>query len=146
MEKQAALRWSAGTANTPSTQSPSSSSSKRSTCVFEKIRKLVWRQQHHLHTHRRWAEGLLSSCYWPTTLFHLLCSSIAAKIWVLGWRSRALYTCSHHSWAEHMDMWRSLLPAKKKKRNSEDGRAHVQPFSFEPKCKSAAELQECASL
>lgn len=45
MEKQAALRWSAGTANTPSTQSPSSSSSKRSTCVFEKIRKLVWRQQ-----------------------------------------------------------------------------------------------------
>lgn len=27
-----------------------------------------------------------------------------------------------------------------------DGRAHVQPFGFEPKWKSAAELQECVSL
>lgn len=70
--------------------------------------------------------------------------SIVTKIWVLEWRCRALYTHSHHSWADHMGMWQSLRPAEKL--NSEDGRAHVQPFSFEPKCKSAAELQECVSL
>lgn len=50
-EKQVVRCWSTGTADTPSTQSSSFSSSKRSTWVLEKIRKLVWGGQTAPHAH-----------------------------------------------------------------------------------------------
>lgn len=147
MEKQAALRWSAGTANTPSTQSPSSSSSKRSTCVFEKIRKLVWRQQTAPSAHSpKMSWGFIIKLLLTNNSISFIVFFYCDK----NMSSRVKIQSSLHPFTPllsrtygHVTIFTSC---KKKKRNSEDGRAHVQPFSFEPKCKSAAELQECASL
>lgn len=114
-EKQAELRWSAGTANTPSTQAPSSSSSRRSTCVFEKISKLVWRGQMPSPRWPKMSWGFIAKLLLTnnsSSFIVPLYSFIATKIWVLEWRSRALHTRSLHPWADHVDAWQSLLPAK----------------------------------
>lgn len=134
-------RSSAGTANTPSTQPPSSPSSKRPTCVFEKIRELVWGGPPAPSAHLpEMSGGFMIKLLLNNNSF---ISYIVTPIWVLEWRSRAERTPSHPT-AEPIrwGVCQSLPPAGIQK----DGHAHVQPVGFEPKCKSGAELQECVSL
>lgn len=92
-ETQSELHRSAGTADTPCTQSPSSSSSKRPTCVFEKIRELVWGGPPAPSAHSpEMSGGFMIKLLLNNNSFIFY---IVTKIWVLEWRSRAERTPSH---------------------------------------------------